>query len=1661
MVIFILYFSLIFIFCNCDNESYLNKEYNENISGSNKLNNYLEINNTAIKEGSKRKLQSKEPIRIEIVTDCIRNQLTADAFKVINESMIKAKTTLEKLINITRLPNGIILSELSDLGNKLDDFGSCINKDERINADLVIYIRRLLGQDEFKTLRPENSTLISDNFYAKPNIVHLIGGRPVIGTLIFNDHYNLPDNEKHKKELLYSIFLHEFTHILGFTRSMLPNNISKTIDVNSRINGKKYSKSVVVSSTVYERARKYFNCQTLTSIELSSIISAGDLEDLHWEARILLGDYMISEIYYPEQVISEFTLALLDSFSFYEVNYYTGGLMNFGKNKGCEFFEKDCVTIEGETSIISSFRNEFCSSYEKKKSFGTCSSGRQSMGYCFNQYAIESYFDEKYKRNYEDDKEPMLGFGKEFVEYCPLTYEYDSFTENTKMEYYNGNCYIGEGQYGNGLTNNEIYKTYSNSLLGEYSNISFCAMSSILKKDETISGLKNLIRPTCYKMYCSSKSLTIQIKDEFIVCPRSGGLINIADKDSNYIGYLYCPDYYLICSGTEICNNIYDCVEKQSMIKPNANNFSEYSNKNISIDVQTNDATKIKDITIEELVFERSKDGICPQNCSQCNQIHQCIKCYKDYNNYVGTKENDKEPINCYAEPPKVGYYINETYRSGKKYFFRCIENCNVCNKTKEKCDQCAPTHKLNGTTCTERIPGCKDYNPTYSDYLEDNGFGLSYLECENCNNSANYFCYNMDKKNCMKIDDYNDTLYFKMENKNYSCVKKCEEEFSNCLTCNKSTCILCNQTHHLINNRGNCVEIIDHCQEQRLDVDYPECNKCDISNSYYCVNNNKTKCVKIEDIIHYYKINSGDAYSCVSNCNETSHCLKCNYKDDCTECEDNYFVQGGKCYPKIEGCKENVYDGNEIECEECDVQNNYICINNDRKKCHKIENINYYYPLPDNNKCYNSCDTLVDNCLICNQTHCLNCTEHFDVNNNLTYCTLRPFEIPSNDNCTVRIHDYSEKSIFNLDFWDFIDYYWANNIPYIKVVDHFIGDNYTATIYINSDCTEDLLNQKYFQIDSKKLHQIMVKESNTEGMRILFTILINYNKKNHLRFHNLESKFLNPSKKCPSCFDTNYTFINNYYDSLNNALGPVVANVLISEKVDIVEKDSKVFKDFCNNVTFNGIDLPLRKRLKNIYLHKYTDPIFCRAENCTVIENDYEKIAATCNCKYGNAFEDILKGEKFEFTQYEGEEIKANNFADSFGIIKCSINGFKANNIKANVGFFLCIICLVSQICLYIYYSLRSKPIVNIVKNIHNPPKKAFLIMNTDWVKELKDVKNKNENEIYVQPRDDAEDQLLEEEKSYNNEDIFNTSSLSIDTNVGGVNIKNVNTADKLAIKEKTDTKKVIILLSKNKNKNKVKGQLITDDVKSDSDIIPLSDEYKKEYNLNFIGVYWSVVSLKQHIINFFSSINCCRITESYIPLSIRVIRSLFIFILSFVLNILWLNHSYYEQKFDYFNKKYIIIKSETEKITIPTGEKINYAISNTFGKAMISFILEIVIEFLIGFIFFSIRNNVLRAKRKSNLDGIQTLILKTRHKYLIFFIINIVLMIIFFFAITGFGGAYGGGFVDYFTAGLISLFFLEIFPFLWSIVLSLLRYYGFKKNNILLFKISQFFMF
>ena len=87
---------------------------------------------------------------------------------------------------------------------------------------------------------------------------------------------------------------------------------------------------------------------------------------------------------------------------------------------------------------------------------------------------------------------------------------------------------------------------------------------------------------------------------------------------------------------------------------------------------------------------------------------------------------------------------------------------------------------------------------------------------------------------------------------------------------------------------------------------------------------------------------------------------------------------------------------------------------------------------------CYSSCNNLIENCLEYNDTYCFECDEHFVVDD--------------------KFHE-NKSSIYSIDPWDFNDKYWGN-LDYIKIVDHYIGNNFTIIAYVYSECTEDLLNR-------------------------------------------------------------------------------------------------------------------------------------------------------------------------------------------------------------------------------------------------------------------------------------------------------------------------------------------------------------------------------------------------------------------------------------------------------------------------------------------------------------------------------------------------------------------------------------------------------------------------
>ena len=1662
---------------------------NTNENDKNKSNNLTYIiknNNEQNKNYSKRKLEDLRPISIIFDTRCLYRKLSLNHTKLYNlylEAIKDTQDTIKKLIKIQR---GEI--DTHDLESNLEVNLDCANNsffNTNLDADLLVFVR-------IRQLFEIDSDIVTSIIKYDTN------GRPLIAQIVVNaekQERKLNNNDDYQIRTFSQMFLHSLTHILGFTRTVLNKKgfISEK-DVKNRIDNSNTRKLIVNNTNIVKLARKYYNCSQIEGIELDTVNSDYCYSDIHWEGRLLLGDYMTKNLYYLDQVISEFTLTLLEELGWYQVNHYSGGLMKFGRNKGCNFINNDCIKIIGEV-VTSSFPNEFCSS----DSTSTCSPGRISRGYCFTNTQKNSVNAKYLRVNWEDD------YGIENVEYCPISYE-----TNSNRDYsYLGNCNFGDNTFGH-----DLYKEYGiNSIyFGEsLGNNSFCALSSIIlnNSDSNIYfKYRGVIRPTCYSMHCSDTSLTIilssQGKKEFVVCPREGGLIKIGGKYSNFNGYLFCPDYNLICTGSVLCNDLYDCIDKKSESKDLVYNYSiEYISSEVREEKEANEQ-----LNGETLVegYEKSNNGICPINCSQCISYKRCTLC-RNFNNsssppyafYIGEKDDEVSHINCSAVRPTGGYFYTYKYDNFIHYF-RCLENCNVC-KNASICEQCNPTHKIKteDKTCVNRIANCLEYNElnfTLND--PENGGGKGYKECIHCDNENKFFCEDMVKTVCKKINDYSETTYYKMEeNQPYSCVQKCDKKFDNCIECVKNKCIKC-QPKYFVNSTGYCEERIPHCQkylESSIYTDlitngggnaYEKCEECDQSNFYFCINNIRTSCLKIDqkDINNFYKIEE-DEYSCLRNCSiQYPYCLECT-REKCTKCITK-AATNGSCLAPIWNCldyKKLIGDNNieYLECNKCAQNASYYCENDgqkdDRSNCKYIEDNTTYYKIneTDEYSCIRKCEDLFRECKRCNKTECFECKEGNVLSNiNKTKClpNISPAE---DDKCTVEIHEI-DKNIneFNIEE-DLIDFYFINRLSYTKFVDHFVNENYTVTFFIYSECTEDLLNQGYFKIDSTDLYNQMYKDAKIESNELLFSVFITYNYQNYYTFYNIYTEHINETKVCPTCHDIPYTITNKYTATITNVLGPLISSLIESEKIDIFSKDSEIFTDFCSNLTLKGVDIPLDERLNYLYLNDYSTQIACTGIDCIIKEIDTENSISICECKMGNKFEDILYP-KIEFSNYNNETSNpSNSIGESFKMLKCANNGFNKKNISANGGFFIALIVIILEIACIIIYCICSKAI-NLEKGANPPSKKLKnqIFLECDWQKKTRNLTNKADiidNDI-VQPRDEDEENFTEEDLTFTRT-IFD-DSYSIDTEIG---IKKQN--GKIHDKDSEDinkglsekkTQKILVLLSNKKKGKKSKGKDKKSDSSEEFEFIP-TDDIKKRAKKNFCQIYWVVLSIKQHIINYFSSIKCCKITDTYIPLPIRFIRSLFLIVLSFILNTLFLTQKYFSKKFNYFNGEYKLLVTKTDELNIeldeiidsdiPTMELWKYAFNHTIVNAIIVFIILIVVQLVIGIIFFSLRSSVMETIRSNNLSEIKNLITKVRIKYIVFIIISLVLLVLFMFSFVGFGGAYGGSFPDYFIPGLVAIAILEIFPFIWSLILAIFRYVGIRTGNKCCYEFSQFFLF
>ena len=379
-----------------------------------------------------------------------------------------------------------------------------------------------------------NKEYLSENIIAGANPYYYSeqSGRPLIGIIILNNNINSKSDANY---YIKNTIFHEFFHIFAFSPDLMAEYLYQRGDYK-----------FLNSPKLIEKAKIHFGCDNIQGIRMEDYGQDGT-KGTHWDARFMQGELMIGEDY-SEIVLSDMTLAFLEDLGFYKVNYYTGGLFKFGKNQGCAFLEKRCLYNSGKNTL---FSNEFCTNSEE----AFCTGSHTAKGKCFLvKYNIDV------PKEYRYFTEPKAG-GKDFTDYCPI-----SFNNNKDDNYY--------------YPTNCIYGKEENSY-GMIGDNSMCFESSVGSRSKY---------SVCYKIDCdrSNKNFKVYIGNTEVIC--NGEKYEISNP-GGLSGTLYCPDYNMICTSEIWCNNIYSCINRQSLADGNTYEYiynkdelKERDNKNLKVD---------------------------------------------------------------------------------------------------------------------------------------------------------------------------------------------------------------------------------------------------------------------------------------------------------------------------------------------------------------------------------------------------------------------------------------------------------------------------------------------------------------------------------------------------------------------------------------------------------------------------------------------------------------------------------------------------------------------------------------------------------------------------------------------------------------------------------------------------------------------------------------------------------------------------------------------------------------------------------------------------------------------------------------------------------------------------------------------------------------------
>ena len=100
-------------------------------------------------------------------------------------------------------------------------------------------------------------------------------------------------------------------------------------------------------------------------------------------------------------------------------------------------------------------------------------------------------------------------------------------------------------------------------------------------------------------MYCdrANKKILVYIGSKTVECDGEPNTINVISKDK-----LKCPDYNMVCTSNIWCNNMFECIDKNSvtdentfLLKTNLNQLQLKDNYNLHLDTSSKYSTQFAD----------------------------------------------------------------------------------------------------------------------------------------------------------------------------------------------------------------------------------------------------------------------------------------------------------------------------------------------------------------------------------------------------------------------------------------------------------------------------------------------------------------------------------------------------------------------------------------------------------------------------------------------------------------------------------------------------------------------------------------------------------------------------------------------------------------------------------------------------------------------------------------------------------------------------------------------------------------------------------------------------------------------------------------------------------------------------------------------------------